>query len=136
MKDIAVVGSQAVVAVLINMLIALIHGVFYKEDEYPDRDLYEVKTRKILMWSNIIASSSNVIAVAGMEVAAYFTENPALAQKGWQYLDIGGYIITMYRIVSDTKFIRQVKKEFLEKEWEKLVIGDNYSFISEGGSNE
>lgn len=136
MKDIAVVGTQAVVAVLINMLISLIHGVFYKEDEYHNRDLYEVKTRKILMWSNIIASSSNAIAVAGMEVAAYFAENPELAKKGWQYLDIGGYIITMYRIVSDTKFIRRVKKEFLEKEWEKLVIGDNYSFISEGGSNE
>jgi hypothetical protein len=88
------------------------------------------------MWSNIIASSSNVVAVAGMEVAAYFTENPALAKKGWKYLDIGGYIITMYRIVSDTKFIHRVKKEFLEKEWEKLVSGDEYSFISEGESDE
>lgn len=136
MKDIAVVGAQAVVSVLINMLISILHGLFYREDEYPNRELYEVKTRKILMWSNIIASSSNVVAVAGMEVAAYFTENPALAKKGWQYLDIGGYIITMYRIVSDTKFIHRVKKEFLEKEWEKLVSGDEYSFISEGESDE
>ena len=88
------------------------------------------------MWSNIIASSSNVIAVASMEVAAYFTENPELAKKGWQYLDIGGYIVTMYRIISDTKFIHRVKKEFLEKEWEKLVVGEEYSFLSEGNQHE
>lgn len=136
MKDIAVVGAQAVVSVLINLLISTIHGLYYNPNECANRDLYEVRTRKILMWSNIIASSSNVVAVAGMEVAAYFTENPELAKKGWQYLDIGGYIITMYRIVSDTKFIHRVKKEFLEKEWEKLVLGDEYKFIGEGETNE
>lgn len=136
MKDIAVVGIQAVVSVLINLLITKIHGLFYNSNECPNRELYEVRTRKILMWSNIIASSSNVVAVAGMEMAAYFTENPELAKKGWQYLDIGGYIVTMYRIISDTKFIHRVKKEFLEKEWEKLVIGDEYLFLSEGEQNE
>ena len=136
MKDIAIVGAQAVVSILINLLISTIHGLYYNPNECANRDLYEVRTRKILMWSNIIASSSNVVAVAGMEVAAYFTENPELAKKGWQYLDIGGYIITMYRIVSDTKFIHRVKKEFLEKEWEKLVLGDEYKFIGEGETNE
>ena len=136
MKDIAIVGAQAVVSVLINLLISTMHGLFFNPNECPNRDLYEVRTRKILMWSNIIASSSNVIAVAGMEVAAYFTENPKLAKKGWQYLDIGGYIITMYRIISDTKFIHRVKKEFLEKEWEKLVVGEDYLFLSEGNQHE
>ena len=136
MKDIAVVGAQALVSVLINLLISTIHGLFYNPNEYPNRDLYDVKTRKILMLSNIIASSSNAITVAGMEVAAYLSKNPALAKKGWQYLDIGGYIITMYRIVSDTKFIHNVKKEFLEKEWGKLVAGEEYSFLSEDHKHE
>ena len=136
MKDIAVVGAQAVVSVLINLLISTMHGLFYNPKECPNRDQYEVRTRKILMWSNIIASSSNVIAVAGMEVAAYCTKNPELAQKGWQYLDIGGYIITMYCIISDTKFIHRVKKEFLEREWEKLVVGEEYLFLSEGNQHE
>lgn len=136
MKDIAVVGAQAVVSAVINMLISLIHGLYYDPSSCPNRDIYEVKTRKILMWSNIIASSSNVVAVAGMETAAYFTENPELAKKGLQYLDIGGYIVTMYRLVSDTKFIHKVKKEFLEKEWNKLVVGDEYKFISEENNYE
>ncbi len=135
-KSVAVVGAQAVVSVLINMLIAAIHGLFYNPNDGYDRNLYEVRTRKILMWSNVIASSSNVITVAGMEVAAYFSENAELAKKGWQYLDIGGYIITMYRIIFDTKFIHKVKKEFLEKEWQKLVVGKEYTFLSEGDHHE
>lgn len=134
MKDVAVVGMQAAVSAVINLLITLIHGLYFDPTEYPSRDLFEVKTRKILMWSNVIASSSNVVAVAGMEVAAYFTENPELAKKGWQYLDIGGYIVTMYRLVSDTKFIHRVKNEFLQKEWDRLVAGEDYSFI--GGGNK
>ncbi|MGI6237187.1 MAG: hypothetical protein ACOYI7_06535 [Candidatus Excrementavichristensenella sp.] len=136
MKDIAIVGAQAVVSVLINMLISLMHGMFYREEDHASRELYEIKTRKILMWSNIIASSSNAVAVAGMEVAAFFSKNPKLAKKGWQYLDIGGYVVTMYRIVTDTKFIHRVKKEFLEREWEKLVVGEEYTFISEGSRDE
>ena len=136
MKDIAVVGAQAVVSALINLLISTIHGLFYNPSECSNRDLYDIRTRKILMWSNIIASSSNAVAVAGTEVVAYFSDNPELAKKGWQYLDIGGYIITMYRIVYDTKFIHRVKKEFLEKEWEKLVIGDEYLFLSEDNQHE
>ena len=136
MKDIAVVGTQAMVSVVINMLISLIHGLFFNPEQNENRELYEVKTRKILMWSNVIASSSNALTVAGMEVGAYFSGNAELAKKGWQYLDIGGYIVTMYRIVSDTRFITTVKREFLEKEWEKLVVGDPYGFAKEENTDE
>ena len=131
MKDIAKVGVQAVVAVIINMLVTLIHGLFYDSEKYLSRDLYEVKTRKILMWSNVIASASNVLAVTAMEATAGITKDANLAKKGLHYIDIGGYIVTMHRLVSDTKFINNVKKEFLEKEWNRLVIGDEYKFISE-----
>jgi hypothetical protein len=136
MKDIAVVGTQAVVSVIINMLITLIHGLYYDVEKYPNRDWFEVKTRKILMWSNVIASSSNLLTVSSMEVAAYFSNNPNLAKKGWQYLDLGGYIVTMYRLTSDIKFINKVKNEFLENEWDRLVVGENFKFMSEGERNE
>ena len=129
MKDIAVVGVQATISVLINMLITLIHGLYYDSEKYPNRDFFEVKTRKILKWSNVIASSSNILTVTGMEVAAYFTNNPELAKKGWQYIDVGGYIVTMYRLISDVKFISKVKSEFLENEWNRLVAGDEFKFF-------
>ena len=131
-KDIAKIGVQAALSALINMLIALIHGLFYDPTKYENRDLYEVKTRKILSYSNLIASSSNVITVAGMEVAAYYSANPELAKKGFAYMDIGGYIVTMYRLITDAKFISRVKSELLEKEWYKAVMGEEYKFLSSG----
>ena len=131
-KDIAKIGVQAILAAVINMLISLIHSLFYDPLKYDNRDLYEVKTRKILSYSNSIASSSNVITVAGMEVAAYYSSNPELAKKGFAYMDIGGYIVTMYRLITDAKFINRVKSEFLEKEWYKAVMGEDYKFLSSG----
>ena len=135
MKDIAIVGSQAALSVFINMLISLIHGLFYDSNEIPNRDLFDVKTRKILMWSNVIASSLNLTAVIGVEGTAFISKNPDLAKKGFQYLDVGGYIVTMYRLVSDKKFINNVKSEFLKNEWERLVVGDDFSFTV-GGQTE
>ena len=131
MKDIAVYGVQAVVSVLINMLITLIHGLFYNPEKHSSRDLYEVKTRKILDYSNLIASSSNVITVAGMSIAAFATENADLGKKAMSTLDVGGIIVTIYRLITDTKFIRQIKEEFLEKEWYNAVVGDPYQFVAE-----
>lgn len=122
-KDIAVVGIQAVASILMNMLIAALHGLFYDQNKYPNRDLYEVKTRKILSISNAIATSSNLIWVGGN---AWMGNEAA-----WKDLDIGGILVTAYRLVTDIKFINKVKKEYLESEWQKRVVGDDYSFISE-----
>ena len=122
-KDVAVIGIQAVSSILINMLVAAMHGLFYDPEKYPDRALYEVKTRKILSISNVIASSSNIIWVGGN---AWMGNETA-----WKDLDIGGILVTAYRLVTDVKFIRRVKQEYLENEWNKLVVGNDYSFITE-----
>lgn len=135
-KDVAVVGIQAVVSILINMLITLIHGLYYDSRNYLNRDCFEVKTRKILMWSSLIASSSNMLTVTGMEVLAYFSSKPALAKKGWQYLDVGGYIVTMYRLITDSRFIHKVQSEFLEKEWDQLIAGEDFYFAKEDERHE
>ena len=132
LKDTAKISIQTVSSILINMLIASIHDLFYNPIEYPSRDLYEVKTRKILSISNTIASSSNILAVAAAEGIATYTDNPEVAKKGWEFFDIGGIMVTMYRLVADTKFIRQVKAEYIENEWYKTVVGEEYKFVSEG----
>lgn len=73
MKDIAIIGVQGIVSILINILITLIHGLYYDSNKYPNKDWFEVKTRKILTYSNVIASSSNLLTVTGIEVAAYLS---------------------------------------------------------------
>lgn len=118
------VGSQAEFAVLINSLIGMIHGLFYDESIYPNKSLYSVKTRKILSYSNLIASASNVIAVAIATAVGVSSGNPEIVKKSLNYLDIGGIMVTVYRVISDQNFICAVKKEFLEQQWHSIVMGD------------
>lgn len=100
---------------LINQLVAVIHTLFYNENRDGSQSLYEVRTRKILSYSNALATGSNVIVVA-------FT-------KDLSKLDIGGMLVTLYRFISDYKFIHEVKRDFLNDEFYKMVIGDQYDFI-------
>jgi len=116
-KDVAVIGVQAVASIIINMLISCIHGLFYDPEKHKSRELYEVKTRKILSISNVIASTSNIIWVG--------------VEKAWNDLDIGGILVTIYRLVTDVKFISEVEQEYLENEWYKQVVGKEYQFITE-----
>lgn len=118
------VGSQAGFAVLINSLIGMIHGLYYDESIYPNKNLYSVKTRKILSYSNLIASASNVIAVAIAAAVGVSSGNPEVVKKSLNYLDIGGIMVTVYRVISDRNFICEVKKEFLEQQWYSIVLGE------------
>lgn len=101
-KDAKKVGASAVISIIINMIIGLSHGLFYDEKTDGTKDLYEARTRKILMYSNVIASSSNLIAV-------YITKNP-------KKLDVGGLIVTISRLFSDIRFITKLKDEFISVE--------------------
>lgn len=131
MCNIKTVGEQATYSMLINFLVATIHRMLYDENSGLSQSMYEVKTRKILTYSNVIASASNIIAVAVTEAIAVATKNPELAKKGLKYLDIGGLAVTLYRLISDYKFIKEVKLEFMENQWYDLVLGDDYDFMKE-----
>lgn len=105
---------------LINMIVAAVHGLFYDKTKYTNKDIYEVKTRKILSYSNVIASASNIIYVA---ISAYLGNEGALKK-----LDVGGLIVTVYRLLSDSEFIREVKEEFVFGNFNKLIQGEEYNF--------
>ena len=130
-KDLAVNSAQAVIAHFINLLIILLHGLFFDPCKHESRDLYEVKTRKILSYSNLIATSSNIVTVAGMSMAAICSDNMALGKKAMSTLDVGGLLVTANRLISDTAFIRNVKREFIENEWYNMVVGNEYQFMAE-----
>ena len=128
LANIQTVGKQAMYSGLINYVIAILHRLIHEYNETINLSLYEVRTRKILSYSNIIASASNIIAVAiGVAIGAA-TDNPERIKKSLSYLDIGGYMVTIYRIVTDYKFIKQIKQEFLEKEFYNIVMGEKYNF--------
>lgn len=109
--DAASVGTEVAFSVLINMIISMVHRIIKPEGE--DEKLYEVRTRKILLYSNLIASTSNLVAVGVGAAVGTVSENPDLVKKSISYLDVGGLIVTIARLFSDVRFITKVKEEFI-----------------------
>lgn len=110
MANVINVGKQASYAMLINSMIAMIHRMFYDSDDEMDKKLFEVRTRKILSYSNIVASSTNLAVVA--------------VTKDMKMLDLGGLAVSVYRLITDKKFIREVKEEFIFGSFKKAIEGD------------
>lgn len=88
------------------MIISMVHRAFY--DDSMDIDLYQVKTRKIINYSNVVASSKSL-------VCTFVTED-------FTKLDIGGLLITIFNLIKNEKFIRKVKKEFVFGSFEKMIM--------------
>ena len=109
LKDLKKVGAQAGLSILINMIIGFVHKMFYdKEIDGADKNLYEVRTRKILLISNLLASGGNVLYCA-------FSED-------WKKLDLGGILVTLYRLVSDIRFITSIKEQFIQQHLDDVII--------------
>lgn len=109
--DLFSITRSSAVSVFINNLIYLIHMLFNDGTTEMERKLYEVRTRKILSYSNLVATSSNVAVVA-------LTED-------FSKLDVGGMAVTIYRLITDAKFIRQVKNDFIFGSYREMIMGDD-----------
>ena len=105
-RDLKIVGASAGISIFIDMIIGLVHGLFNKEK--INKDLYEVRTRKILLISNSIASTSNIIQTL-------ITDNP-------KNLDIGGLLVSLSHLFMDLRFISRIKEEFIKQELNKDLI--------------
>ncbi len=99
-RDIKIIGASFIVSKLIDIIITLAHGIFREKNE--EKDLYEVRTRKILLVSNMIASTSTIINAA-------VTSNP-------KNLDLGSLLNTISHLFLDIRFITKIKEEFIENE--------------------
>lgn len=115
MSNVVTVAKQADYAAMINLFIAMIHRLFYDESIEVNKKMYEVRTRKILSYSNFIASSSNVAIVA--------------VTKDLKLLDLGGLAVTLHRLINDPKFIQGVKEEFICNSFNEMIHGSEYNFL-------
>lgn len=106
MCNVFAVSKHAAYAQLINMLISMVHGAFYDEREMEPK-LYQVKTRKIISYSNEVASASNLLY--------------AFATRDLRKLDVGGLLVTIMTLINNRKFINKVKEEFIFGQFAKLL---------------
>ena len=106
--DTASVGTEITLSCFINMLISMIHRMCFDENK-DEKEFYEVRTRKIILYSNLIASTSNVIA-SGIT-------------KKYDLLDVGGILVTITRLITDVRFICKVKDEFVQSKLDEHFEG-------------
>ena len=107
--------TSTLLAAVVNQIIFYLHKLFYNEQRDGSRSAYEIRTRKILTYSNLISTGSNAIAVAITGAVSK--------------LDVGGILVTLCRIASDYRFISQIEREFLEQGFYRCVVGDSYDFM-------
>lgn len=100
-------------SIMINMIIGAIHKFFYNPNKDFDKELYNVRTRKIILYSNMIATTSDIVQTS---IRAYVGDEHALKN-----FDLGGFLVTVYRLITDTKHIMKIKEEFIFNEWDKIV---------------
>ena len=116
--DLLKAGVSAKLAELINLLISTVHTLQCDRTlSETEQKLYNVRTRKIILYSNAIATGSNVLWV-GCNMAA--GNESAIKQ-----LDIGGLIVMIQRLISDTKFTQQIKEEFVFGRFNTLIRGED-----------
>ena len=128
------VGRQFELAEMINFIIAITHKLYlFIEDKHLNTSNFEskyselispdevkkVRTKKVILISETIAVSSNIIACSIAAAIGAATENPDMIKKAGENVDLGGIISTILHLFTDGRFIIKLKKEFIEKALER-----------------
>lgn len=103
--DLLKVGVQTGLTVLINWLVAALHACTFLNNESEsavETRMHQARTKKILLISNAIATSSSV-------VQATVTNNP-------KCLDIGGAAVLVYQLFTNAAFVSKLKEEYVNSE--------------------
>lgn len=90
---------------MFDIIIGLAHGLF--KPEGVEQKIYEARTKKILLISNSIATTSTIIN-------ATITNNS-------KNLDVGSLISTVGHLFTDIRFIAKLKHEFITREIDKKL---------------
>lgn len=106
-QELTIVGQQAAVPLVINMAVGLLHGFLYNPAKDGPREFYDARTRKILIYSNALATASNLSITA--------------ASQNWAKLDVGGLIVSGLRIAQDTAYIASLKDKFIARQMDKAL---------------
>lgn len=121
--DIIKITFSAAIAMVINFIISVLHNLFYNENDDISRELYNVRTRKILKISNIIAESLDIIYVGANIIIGIYTENPILKEEGMKRIDLGGYIVAVHQILKSSSVQEKIRREYLENRLHDKFLG-------------
>lgn len=100
-----IIGKEAGLAALINYLIATLHEWCYDETKDGDKELYDVRTKKIIQYSGELALASTTLQTA---VKIYLGDLSSI-----KHFDFGGSIITLCNTWNTPMKIAKIKGEYL-----------------------
>lgn len=107
MSDLTLIGKQAALPLVINMVVGLLHGLKYNPETDGSRQFYDARTRKIILLSNLMASGSNLA----------FT----IASEQWGKLDIGGLLVSGTRAIQDMSYLINLEDRFIREQMDKFI---------------
>lgn len=128
--DVKVISEQAAFSVLINMIISYLHRLYILWNEVKEQESLndaiktyintetnqfdKIRTKKIIMYANAIASTINLGVCVGGGIVAYLEEETELATEFFEHIDLGGLIVTLTHLFKDGKYIAKVKNDFIK----------------------
>ena len=104
-------AKEASLSILINQIISLVHTWAYDETTDISIELYKARTVKILYYSNLFATSSNLLIA--------FVRAAMGDERAFNKIDYGGTAVTFYHLLNDPITIAKIQEEFLLSNIEK-----------------
>ena len=137
------VAKQALFAEMINFIVATSHRILIAKEEFDtycnenhiedevtliaslkhkgfhdivfgNESLNEVRTRKILLISNTVASSANIIYTGIVAGVSAYAGDDAGVYDALSKLDVGGILVTLKHLLSDGRVIAKIKNDFIQ----------------------
>ena len=108
--DIFNIGLKAGLSMIINMVLYAIYLLCFDSGE-ESIEIRKVRIRKVLLISNLITSTSNIVYTA--------------ISRDVSKVDPGGIGVTLLNLFMTPSFIRKVKEEYIAKGIEKEILGDS-----------
>ena len=78
-------------------------------------NLNEVRTRKILLISNTVASSANILYTGIATALDCASGNGKGVYDSLKKLDVGGILVTLVHLISDKRIIAKIKDDFIKE---------------------
>lgn len=94
-------------AFAINRLVEWLHYALCYDGTVSE-DMFKVRTKKIVCYSNLIASGINAVE--------------SLALHNPKMIDLSGYLISVMELVTSVKFQKQIKRDFVFGEYDAALI--------------
>ena len=107
--DLKTIGISAIISALINMILEAIY-LFCLDDE-EDISIRKVRIKKVLLVSNSIVSTSNILYCA--------------ITQDISKLDIGGIAVTLLELFKTPSFIQRIKQEYIASGLYSEIMGND-----------